>query len=474
MKKSTKIVATIGPATESKKIMMDLINAGMNVARFNTKHGTVEWHQTTIARMVEVATEMEKPISILLDLQGPEIRITLPTNEPFDVKIGDNVTFTSDETTKNPRTPIIPQIVIDSLDIGCQISIADGIGEFEIIEKNATSFVAAVKGSFKIGQRKTLNTPGKIIDLPSLIETDFKQLDGADNDHIDFVGLSFVRNKQDIQDLRNELNKRGLTADIIAKIENQSAIENFDEILEVADAIMVARGDLAVEVPFEELTHWQKVLIHKSREAGKPVITATQMLKSMVENPRPTRAEVSDVANAIYDGTDAVMLSEETTIGAFPVEAVETQAKIAAFNETFAEVKPIRTSDFDNTAYIAHSAVSLLNISSIEDKDIMIDKIVCLTETGRTAKLISRFRPNVPIHAVTSNKQTYRKLSLVFDVTPHIINLADNSLIQDSEKLIEELKNKSIVKSGENILLVHGKYWIKKGLTNTLSIIQIP
>ncbi len=474
MKKSTKIVATIGPATETKEIMMDLINAGMNVARFNTKHGTVQWHQSRIERMVEVAKEMKEPISILLDLQGPEIRITLPTGEPFKVKVGDTVTFTSDDKTKNPKTPIIPQIVVDSLEVGSEISIDDGIGEFEIIEKHATSFVAAVKGNFEIGQRKTLNTPGMIIDLPSLIETDFKQLDGANNNHIDYIGLSFVRNKQDIMDLRKEMEKRNLTSDIVAKIENQSAIENFDEILEEADAIMVARGDLAVEVPFEELSHWQKVLIHKSREAGKPVITATQMLKSMVNNPRPTRAEVSDVANAIYDGTDAVMLSEETTIGEYPVKTVETQAKIAAFNENFSEVKPIRTSDSDHTAYIAHSAVSLLNISKESSDRITIDKIVCLTETGRTAKYISRFRPNVPIFAITSNKQTYKKLSLVFDVSPYVINLPDNSLLEHSEKLIEKLKEIGVVKSGENILLIHGKFWIKEGLTNTLSILQIP
>ncbi|MBU0974328.1 pyruvate kinase [Patescibacteria group bacterium] len=474
MKKSTKIVATIGPVTETKEIMMDLINAGMDVARFNTKHGTLQWHQSRIARMVEVAAEMKKPISILLDLQGPEIRITLPTNEPFEVKIGDNITFTSDNKTKNPKTPIIPQIVIDSLDIGNEISIDDGIGEFEIIEKHATSFVAAVKGNFKIRQRKTLNTPGKNIDLPSLIETDFKQLDGADNDHIDFIGLSFVRNKQDIRDLRKEMEKRNLTADIIAKIENQSAIEKFDEIVNEADAIMVARGDLAVEVPFEELSHWQKVLILKSRKAGKPVITATQMLMSMVKNPRPTRAEVSDVANAIYDGTDAVMLSEETTIGAFPVKAVETQAKIAAFNEAFTKIKPIQTLDLDETAYIARSAVALLEISTNSETSIIIDKIVCLTETGRTAKLISRFRPSVPIHAITSNVQTYKKLNLVFDVTPHIVNLPDNIVLENSEKLFQELKDNKITKSGESILLIHGKFWGMPGLTNTLSILRIP
>jgi len=355
MNKSTKIVATIGPATEDKEIMRDLINAGMNVARFNTKHGTVQWHQSRIQRMIEVAKEMNKSVGILLDLQGPEIRITLPTNEPFDVKVGDKIIFTSDKATKDPKTPIIPQVVIDTLEVGNDISIDDGIGEFEITEKHSNSFTAVTKGNFEVGQRKTLNTPGVIIDLPSLIETDFAQLDGANNDHIDFVGLSFVRNKQDIKDLRKELDKRGLTADIIAKIENQSAIEKFDEILKEADAIMVARGDLAVEVPFEELTHWQKTLIYKSRMAGKPVITATQMLKSMVHNPRPTRAEVTDVANAIYDGTDAVMLSEETTVGDFPVKSVATQTKIASYNEKLTSIKPITTNEFNETAYIAHT-----------------------------------------------------------------------------------------------------------------------
>lgn len=474
MKKSTKIVATIGPATESKEVMRDLINAGMNVARFNTKHGTVEWHQSRIKRVIEVAEEMKKPVATLLDLQGPEIRITLPTNEPFKVKTGDKVTFTSDEKTKDPKTPIIPQIVVDTLEIGNGISIDDGIGEFEIVEKHADSIVAVAQGNFEVKQRKTLNTPGIIIDLPSLIETDIKQLEGCKNGNIDYVGLSFVRDRQDIIFLRKELERMKIDAAIVAKIENQSAIEKFDEILEEADAIMVARGDLAVEVPFEELSHWQKVLIHKSREAGKPVITATQMLKSMVENPRPTRAEVSDVANAIYDGTDAIMLSEETTIGEFPVKAVQTQAKIAAFNENYATPKPIRTKDSDESAYITHSAVSLLEISSLSTNKISIDKIICLTETGRTARLISRFRPNLPVHALTSNKRTYKKLSLVFDITPHIIKLPNKTTLESSEALLDKLIEKRIAKSGENILLVHGTFWKKPGLTNTLSILQIP
>lgn len=473
MKKSTKIVATIGPATETKEIIKDLISAGMNVARFNTKHGTPQWHQERMKRVKEVANEMNVSIGILLDLQGPEIRITLPSDEPFAVKPGDRVTFTSDEKNKTEKTPFIPQIVVDTLEVGHEISIDDGIGQFEVIEKHADSIVCASRGNFEVKQRKTLNTPGILIDLPSLIEADMIQLDGANNDLVDFVGLSFVRNAQDIAVLKKEMEKRKLEADIIAKIENQAAIENFDEILEAADAIMVARGDLAVEVPFQELAFWQKDLIKKSREKAKPVITATQMLKSMVENPVPTRAEVTDVANAIYDGTDAVMLSEETTIGEFPVKAVETQAKIAAFNEMHALPTPIQTHDSDKSAYITHAAVSLLEISGLKTNKIKIDKIVCLTETGTTARNIARFRPHVPVHALTSNQQTYSKMSLIYDVVPHIINLPNNENLEKSEKIIKFIQESGIAQSGENILLVHGTLWKQPGLTNTLSILQI-
>ncbi len=474
MNKSTKIVATIGPATETEEIIKELILAGMNVARFNTKHGTPEWHQERMRRVRKVAEEMGVAVAILLDLQGPEIRITLPTDESFAVVPGDRVTFTSDPNNKTPKTPFIPQMVVDTLQVGHQVSIDDGNGEFEVVEKNQNSIVCASKGTFSVKQRKTLNTPGIIIDQPSLIPADLVQLDGANNDLVDYVGLSFVRNKEDIAILRGELAKRSLEAAVIAKIENQSAIENLEEILDACDAVMVARGDLAVEVPFEELAHWQKVLIAKSREKAKPVITATQMLKSMVDNPTPTRAEVSDVANAIYDGTDAIMLSEETTIGKYPVKAVATQAKIAAFNEQYANPVAIQTEDSDESAYITHAAISLLEISALNTNNISIDKIVCLTETGQTARNITRFRPNAPVHVLTSNKQTYRKMSLLFNVTPHIFELPSGDQLESSEKILESLVELNIAKSGENILLVHGTFWKKPGLTNTLSIIQIP
>lgn len=474
MRKSTKIVATIGPATETEEVIRDLINAGMNVARFNTKHGTVEWHKERMMRVRKVAKEMGVAVAILLDLQGPEIRLTLPTGEPFKVVEGDIVNFTYNDKTTNPKEPIIPQIVVETLQVDNMISIDDGLGEFKIVAKEGDKISAKALGAFEVKQRKTLNTPQIVIDMPSLIPADLMQIDGADNDHLDYVGLSFVRNKEDVRILREELDKRGLKAGIVSKIENQAAIDNFDEILEVSDAIMVARGDLAVEVPFEELTHWQKELIQKSREKGIPVITATQMLKSMVDNPRPTRAEVSDVANAIYDGTDAIMLSEETTIGKYPVKAVATQAKIASYNENFAVPKAIKTHDSDASAFITHSAVSLLEVSMLNSNKIKIDKIVCLTETGRTARLISRFRPHVPVYALTSNEQTYRKMSLLYDVTPFVIDLPTGEVLENSEMLLKKIQELGIGQSGENIVLLHGTYWKKPGLTNTMSVLQIP
>ena len=474
MSKSTKIVATIGPATETVETIRELIEAGMNVARFNTKHGTPEWHKERMERVRATSEEMGVPVAILLDLQGPEIRITLPTGEPFPVTEEQEVIFTADANAQDPRTPIIPQVVIDTLQVGNMISIDDGIGEFTIINKSETTLTTKALGSFEVKQRKTLNTPNIVIDLPSLIPADLVQLDGASNELVDFVGLSFVRNAADIAFLRAELAKRNLTADIVAKIENQSAIENFDEILDVADAVMVARGDLAVEVPFEELAHWQKEIIQKSREKGRPVITATQMLKSMVDSPRPTRAEVSDVANAIYDGTDAVMLSEETTIGKYPVKAVATQAKIAQYNEQFARPTTIATHDSDASAYITHSAVALLKVARLDTNQMSVDAIVCLTETGQTAKNIARFRPSVPIHALTSNAQTYRKMSLIYTVSPHIINLPDGERLGDTAAIMNELARLDIGRSGDTILLVHGTFWKKAGLTNTLSVVQIP
>ncbi len=474
MNKFTKVVATIGPATETEESIEQLIKAGMNVARFNTKHGTPEWHAERMQRVRNVAKRLKVPIALLLDLQGPEIRITIPGGEAFSVKDGQEVVFTSNEGSDNKKSPMIPQIVIDTLSEGKKILIDDGQGEFVITKKVGGELYARALGNFEVANRKTLNTPGVVVDLPSLIPADLTQLDGVAKHglEVEYIGLSFVRDAKDIGILRDELENRGLTAGIIAKIENQSAVDHLDEIIDVADAVMVARGDLAVEVPFQELAYWQKIIIRMSREKGKPVITATQMLKSMVEKPRPTRAEVSDVANAIYDGTDAVMLSEETTIGNYPVEAVHTQATIAAFNEQYAEPVELLLDDMDTSSYITHSAVSLIEDSLRGDSKLNIDKIVALTETGTTARLLSRFRPPLPMYVLTSSVQIFRKLSILYGVEPHVVKLPENKL-ESSEELVKKMKDLGIVENGDVILLVHGTFWKKPGLTNTISILEI-
>jgi pyruvate kinase len=468
MQKFTKIVATIGPATETEEIIKELIEAGMNVARFNTKHGTPEWHQERIQRVRKVAAKLKIPVGILLDLQGPEIRMNLPDEGSFEVKESEEVIFSFNKKRTEDRLVLIPENVVDTLQRGSLILLDDGVCEFEITGKGKDYFKAKALGDFEVKHRKTLNTPGITIDMPSLIKSDLVQLDGLKNSEIDFVGLSFVRDKQDIKILQRELDKRKIKADIIAKIENQSALDNLDEIIESSEAVMVARGDLAVEVPFEQLSYWQKMIIAKCRYLGKPVITATQMLKSMVENPRPTRAEVSDVANSVYDSTSAVMLSEETTIGSYPVKTVETQAKIVAFNEQHTESYIEDWVEKSNSACITHAAIYLL-----QHRQRDFDSIVCVTETGDTAKLLARFRPNVFIKAITNNLDTYHKLSLVYGVKPYLVDWT-GSKIDNQQELVSLIRQNKIAVKDEQILLVYGAGKIfKPGFTNSISLVAV-
>lgn len=466
MKKATKVIATIGPATESKEIIRELIENGMNVARFNTKHSTPDWHNERIHRVREVANEMGVSIGILLDLQGPEVRIDLPREEAFEVKVDENVIFSSNITTEGERTAYVPQLVINSLSPESLILLDDGACELIVTEVNQDHFVAKALNNCHVQHRKTMNTPGTILDMPSITDRDRSYLDEVDMKLVDFIGLSFVRDKEDIDILRDEMTQRQISADVVAKIENQAALDNIDEIVETADSVMIARGDLGVEVRYQELVYWQRVIIEKCRQAAKPVITATQMLKSMVTNPRPTRAEVSDVAHAIYDGTDSVMLSEETTIGKYPVKAVRTQSEIAIFNEQHTKLEMIWPANTSSSLDITSNAANLL----IHTKQ-KIDVIVCLTETGRTAQLLSRFRPKQPIFAVTHDPLTYQKLSMVYGVEPYLFDFPEGKVEVDQD-LIDRFVNSGMEISGMTILMIHGSEWQRPGLTNTLSLIK--
>ena len=465
--KQTKIIATIGPATETEETLAQLIKAGMNVARFNTKHGTSEWHRERIIRVKKVAQELNTPVAILLDLQGPEIRINVPGEAGYEVPAGKTTFFSSDLGEYSDNVAIIPQQVVESLPVGSIVLLEDGACEFKVVNKFKTSFEAEAVVDSVVKHRKTMNTPGVVIDMPSLIPADLEKLEATKDLNLDFVGLSFVRNAADIAILREELKKRSMKTAVVAKIENQMAVDNIDEIIDASDAVMVARGDLGVEVPYTELIYWQRTIIDKCRETAKPVITATEMLKSMVEKPRPTRAEVSDVAHAIYDGTDAIMLSDETTIGKHPVKAVGIQASIAEYNEQFVELMDPDCEDDDTAQAITHAAINLLYTTALP-----ISKIICLTETGYTARLVSRFRPMQPIMAVTSNEHTYRKLALSYGVRPFIIDMQESRL-NALDNLSDKLKELGVVEVGETVLVIHGTHWKTPGLTNTIAVVNV-
>lgn len=465
MKSLTKIIATIGPASDTEEVMGQLIDAGMSVARFNTKHSSPEWHQERIKRIKQVAERQGVSIGVLLDLQGPEIRINLSDEKSFVLQEGQECFFSHDPSLETEKLVLIPVNVVDTLQIGHTVLLDDGACELEVIAKNQQSLTLKALGDCEVKHRKTMNVPGVTIDMPALVEADYQQLDGAaGTGNLDFVGLSFVRSSEDIEFLRQELAKRQIKAQIIAKIENQAALNNLVEIVKSSDGVMVARGDLGVEMPYEELVYWQKKIIDLCHVYARPVIVATHMLKSMTENPRPTRAEVSDVTHAIYDGTDAIMLSEETTIGKYPVKAVATQAKIAAFNERRVAYALPKIDSSDKSSAIAHAVMNLIGSSKMP-----VDHIIILTESGESARNLSRLHPSLPVIAVTAQTHTYFTLSLVYGVLPV---LTDAQTCGNFLAAIDELKRRQLIGAGQKVVMTHG-IPNQVGGTNTISLLDI-
>lgn len=467
--KNTKIVATIGPASDTEEKIASLLQAGVNVFRFNMKHGTVEWHTERIQRAQKVADSLGIPVGILIDLQGPEIRIETLEQKPLVVE-KDEIFFMAVDFVEGKKSIRVPdERVIEGLQVGDAVLIDDGFMEFDVVEKVGGVLHLKAMESYSIGHRKGMNLPGVHIQLASLIDSDLLKLDMAAQEHVDFVALSFVRDTEDIRILREEMAKRNIDAQVVAKIENAKATQNLDEIIAVSDAIMVARGDLGIEVPFEEISYWQKTMIHKCRLAGKPVITATQMLQSMIEAPRPTRAEVSDVANAIFDGTDAIMLSGESAQGKYPALSVATMRRIAEFNEAKVELPALPTvGEFDQTETITHAAMSIVT----EQKSFDIAAIVVFTETGTTARKLSRFRPSVPIIALTEDRKVRDILTLSYGVTPLLMEFPEGDIVS-VEPIIEHLKEMKVVEKGQRLLFIHGHRWREPGLTNTLTVKEV-
>lgn len=462
--KLTKIVSTLGPASDSEETIKKLIESGVNVFRFNTKHGTVEWHEERIRRVQKVADEMHRSIGILLDLQGPEIRLETKNKEKISVTTGQKLRIVPSFVSPEDLICIPHQLVFDTLVAGDQVLIDDGSVELKVLEVDHSHFVAEVVDDGEIGHRKGVNLPGVDIDLPSMIEDDLVKLDMAATNKIDFVALSFCRTKEDVLLLREQMDKRGVKAKIVAKIESKKALDNLDELIEVSDVLMVARGDLGVEVPIERLAHIQKQMIRKCRLANKPVITATQMLQSMIESPTPTRAEATDVANAVLDGTDAIMLSGETANGKYPVKAVQAMAKIAKYNEEIRAATKLNIEPDNETDLVVSTVLNLLN-----QKITKIKFILVFTNSGRTARSISRLRPKVPVLAVTQDQKVVEELTVSYAVEGYK-SFLNEGVFSLPNKTIDQLIESGRLSMGESILVVHGQHYYDEGSTNSVAI----
>lgn len=469
--RKTKIVCTIGPASESEEMLEKLIEAGMNVARLNFSHGSHEEHAARIKTIREVSKKVGKIVGILLDTKGPEIRTHKMENDAIELTTGQTVDISMTEVLGNSeRFSISYEKLIEDVQEGSIILLDDGLIELIVTNINTTDGVIStyVQNAGTLKNNKGVNVPGVSVQLPGITEKDAKDILFGIEQDVDFVAASFVRRAKDVLEIRELLeNNNGSHIQIIPKIENQEGVDNIDEIIQVSDGLMVARGDLGVEIPAEEVPLVQKSLIKKCNEAGKPVITATQMLDSMQRNPRPTRAEASDVANAILDGTDAIMLSGETAAGFYPVESVQTMDKIAKRTENaidyrahvskLSKAREVNLTDAIGQA-VAHTAINL-----------KVKAVIAPTESGHTAKMIAKFRPGVPIIAVTSSNLPSRKLSLVWGVYP-IVGKKAYSTDEVLEIAIEESIVHEYVTHGDLVVITAGVPVGEAGTTNLMKV----
>lgn len=473
----TKTIATLGPASDSEKTIKEIIKAGASIFRFNTKHGDLKWHGERINRVRKIAKKLATPVAILVDLRGPELRVGTFVGGQIRLVKNELIHFVANPKTCKEKCILIEELpLIKGLKQGNTIYLDDGYLETKVIKiskdrKNVTARV--VEGGF-LKNNKGINFPAADLDLPSLIKKDLEYISMPAKQDIDFFGYSFVRNRQDMLELKKAIKKQGLKAKIIAKIETKQAIDNFDEILEEADAIMIARGDLGIEVPLEKVPHYQRMIVKRCREVGKPVIVATQMLESMIEKPRPTRAEVADVASAVYDAADSTMLSGETAGGCFPLKSVQTMRKIIDFIEKQTEMPKIDFKPRHLAEVMTFSAHKIAK--NKHDLDVInrlnLKGFVVLTDRGATAQFLSRLRPPLPIFALTPNKHVRDQLCLSYGVTPFYFKFPEGE-IKTSKSVLNYLKEKKALKKGDRVIVLYGRTWGVSGQTNTVRVEEI-
>ena len=466
--RKTKLICTIGPASENEETLTRMFEAGMNVARLNFSHGSHEEHQKKIDLIKKVREKMNLPVAIMLDTKGPEYRIRTFRDGKITLKEGDPFTFTTEEIEGDEtRVAVNYKGLVNDLKVGDRITVNNGMVVFEVRALKGNDAVCEVITGGVLSNKKSMSFPNKVMSGPYLSEQDKADLLFGIKNDVDFVAASFVSTKQDALDIRNFLNEHGgERIDIIAKIENRAGVDNVEQICEACEGIMIARGDLGVEIPFVEVPSVQKYLISKCRMLGKRVITATEMLESMITNPRPTRAEISDVANAVYDGSSAVMLSGESAAGKYPVEAVRYMAQICEYTEQHTSYrKRFYNSEFrikNNLDAISHATCSMAI-------DVDAKAIVVCSVSGTTARLVSRFRCPVDIVGMTTDKKIWRKLGLSWGVTP-VLSEEFPSMDVMFYYAMANAKKALGLKPGDNVVLTGGPINGKSGNTNTIKV----
>ena len=473
----TKIIATIGPSSESEEIIKKLIETGVNVFRFNLKHNELDWHKDRIQRVKDVAGKMDIAVGVFIDLQGPEIRLINPDNMDLSIVNGEEIVIEK-QTGEGKGFCLTDDIVLEYMEVGQKVVLDDGKFDFIVksASKNRVVLVSYSDGLLKT--RKTFNVPGVYFPLEAITDRDREAIKSFASSPVDFAGLSFVRTAQDVLDLRTYMKQVGMEARIISKIETVLAIDNLDEIIDASEGVMVARGDLGVEMPIEQVPHYQKVIIKKCMERGFPVITATQMIHSMIEKPYPTRAEISDIANATYDMTDMVMLSEESAVGKYPAEAVNFMKKTIVFNEK--HVRPTDTRTIFNF-HIVDSEEMLCDAAynlylQFIKKDFNFGGFIVFTEAGRTARKLSRYRAKAPIFVFAPNEKVRDSLTVNYGVVPYVQpTIFKKGLpvrLDDMKNAISYLKKRGEFDDNKYYILLYGDNWMVEGRVSTVKVIS--
>lgn len=471
--RKTKIICTIGPASESEEKLRELMLAGMNVARFNFSHGTHKEQLVKFNRVLKVRKELGLPVATLLDTKGPEIRLRDFEGGKVELKAGQTFVLTTEEVMGTAeRATITYKGLKNDISIGTTILIDDGLIEMQVEEIVGNDIICKVVNGGFVSNHKGVNVPGAILSMPYISEVDREDIIFGVEHGYDFIAASFVRKKEDVLEVKKIIEEHGGKIKVIAKIENMQGITNLEEIISASDGIMVARGDMGVEIPMEEVPVLQKEMIKKAVAQGKHVITATQMLESMIKNPRPTRAEVTDIANAIYDGSTAIMLSGETAAGSYPVQAVRTMAKIAQraekdidYRARMQKIQNLSTGISDITTAISFASCTV-------SMDLKAAAIITVTMSGFTADMIARYKPNCPIIGCTTDEKVYRQLNLLWGVTPLMIK-KERTTDDLFEEAVFKAKQAGLVQTGDTVVITAGVPLGVAGKTDMIHVVQV-